>query len=90
MPSKKPLRDRTSDQRAIVSALKGNKDKVFGCAGTEGLFGRSGVPKSLVRGVIEGHPGVEIFKDPKQTGRPFRFKYRETEPATPSTIMEPG
>ena len=78
MPSKKPLRDRKSDELAILHVLRGSPDRVFGCAGPNGLEGLSGVPKCLIRGIIDGHPEVEVGEEKTKSSHRFTFKHRKT------------
>ena len=77
MASKSPVRDRKSDELSILSVLRRYPERVFGCAGLDGLARLSGVPKSSVRGLIEGHPEVHIAEERTQKGKRFTFRLKQ-------------
>ena len=70
MPSRATKRDADADIAALVGVLRAEPDKVFGCVQ---LRIRTDVPKSIIRGRLEGHPNVLITENLK--GK-FNYQYR--------------
>jgi|TARA_B100000959_G_C14449567_1_gene406219 hypothetical protein len=70
MPSNKLKRDPDADVAALISVLRNEPNQVFECIP---LPVRSDVPKSLIRGLLTGHPNVNIIEGPKKK---FKYQYR--------------
>lgn len=65
-------RDRDADTARLVAVLRDEPDRIFENAGFGNLGHRAGVPKSILRGLLEGHPNVTIHK----IGGKYKFQYK--------------
>ena len=70
MPAKKSTRDSDADIASLISVLRDEPDRIFGCVTLRKL---ADVPKSIIRGLLTGHPSVNIIEGPKNT---FKYQYR--------------
>ena len=70
MPSKSKKRDPDADIATLISEICKFPNKIFECVA---LRVRSDVPKNLIRGLLTGHPIVNIIEGPKNE---FKYQYK--------------